>query len=57
MNLQPWTKDIMIGLALIIFGVLVILVPNLFEWLVGLALIVTGILQILPVSTSKRTIR
>jgi hypothetical protein len=55
MKLQPETKDILIGLVLMIFGALVILVPNLFEWLVGIGFIVAGIVQLLPISTAKRT--
>jgi hypothetical protein len=46
-------KEYLLALMFIVFGVLVIAVPNLFEVLVGIAFIVLGLLQLVPRQSKK----
>ena len=46
------TKDLLIGIVMIVFGVLFILLPNLLQYLVGIGFIVVGLLKFVP--TSKK---
>lgn len=36
-----------LGIILVIFGILVLAVPDLIRWLVGISLVVVGILSII----------
>ena len=38
--------NLWIGIILVVFGILVLAIPDLIRWLVGLALLVIGILAI-----------
>jgi multisubunit Na+/H+ antiporter MnhC subunit len=46
-------KETLLALILIVFGVLVIAVPNLIEWLVGIAFIVLGVVHFIPEQSKK----
>ena len=39
--------NLWIGIILVVFGILVIALPDLIRWLVGIALLVVGILAII----------
>lgn len=45
---NPQTKEYLLGLILVAFGVLVIAVPNLIDWIVGIAFIVLGVVHFIP---------
>jgi hypothetical protein len=47
------TKEYLLALIFIIFGVLVIVVPTLLDWLVGIAFIVLGLVQLIPRQSKK----
>lgn len=44
------TKDILIGIVMIVFGVLFFLLPNLLQYLVGIGFILVGLLKFIPSS-------
>jgi lipoprotein signal peptidase len=46
-------KEYVIALVLIVFGVLVIAIPNLIDWLVGIAFIVLGVVHFIPAQSKK----
>ncbi len=46
-------KEYLLALVFIVFGILVIVVTNLFEVLVGIAFIVFGVLQLIPRKSKK----
>ena len=39
-------SNLWIGIILVVFGILILAVPDLLRWLVGIALLVIGILAI-----------
>ena len=39
-------SNLWLGIILVVFGILVLAIPDLIRWLVGLAIIVMGILAI-----------
>jgi multisubunit Na+/H+ antiporter MnhC subunit len=46
-------KEYLLALVLIVFGVLVIAIPNLIEWFVGIAFIVLGVVHFIPGQSRK----
>ena len=46
-------KEYLLGILLVVFGVLVILVPNILELLVGVAFIILGLVHFIPEGSSK----
>jgi hypothetical protein len=46
-------KEYLLALIFIIFGVLVIVIPTLLDWLVGMAFIVLGLVQLIPRASKK----
>jgi len=47
------TKEYILGILLIVFGILVIAVPNVLELLVGAAFIILGLVHFIPEGSSK----
>ena len=39
--------NLLMGIILVIFGILVLAIPDLIRWLVGIALLIVGILAII----------
>jgi uncharacterized membrane protein HdeD (DUF308 family) len=50
---NPQTKEYLLGLLLIVFGVLVIAIPYMLEWIVGLAFVLLGVVHFIPAGSSK----
>jgi hypothetical protein len=46
-------KECLLGILLIVFGALVIAVPNVLELLVGSAFIILGLVHFIPAEPSK----
>ena len=46
-------SNLWIGIILVVFGILILAVPDLIRWLVGIAIIVIGILAI--IHSQKKT--
>jgi hypothetical protein len=44
------TKDMLIGVVMVVFGVLFFLLPNLLQYLVGIGFILIGLLKFMPSS-------
>ncbi|WXG47120.1 MAG: hypothetical protein WED05_10755 [Candidatus Atabeyarchaeum deiterrae] len=47
------TKDYLLALIFIVFGILIIVVPYLLTWLIGLAFIILGLGELIPRASKK----